>query len=115
MPIQFFHNPKCSQSRQALALLEAKEIQFDLVQYLLRPPSASELKSILEKLGLPPRALMRTKESVYQELGLQDPTLDNARLIQAMAEHPILIQRPLLVTDTAAAIGRPPESILEIL
>jgi arsenate reductase len=115
MSVTIFHNPKCSKSRAALALLEERGIELRVVEYLKNPPSAQELESILNMLGLEPRALMRTKEDAYRQAGLDDPKLTRAQLIAAMVEHPSLIERPIVVNGKRAAIGRPPENVLEIL
>lgn len=114
MKVSIFHNPRCSKSRQTLALLEGKGIEPEVVEYLTNPPSEAEIEGLLKKLGIGPRDLMRTKEAVYKELGLSDVS-DDRRLIRAMAENPILIERPIVVKGERAAIGRPPESVLDIL
>ena len=110
-----YHNPRCSKSRQTLALLEEKGVSPRIVDYLKTPPSAAELKTILKKLGLRPRDLMRKGEPRYAELGLKDRDLDDDALIALMVANPILIERPIVVSGGKAAIGRPPESVLEIL
>jgi arsenate reductase len=110
-----YHNPRCSKSRQTLALLEERGISPRVVDYLKTPPSAAELKTILKKLGLRPRDLMRKSEPLYAELGLKDRDLDDAALIALMVANPILIERPIVVSGGKAALGRPPESVLEIL
>jgi arsenate reductase len=115
MSVTIFHNPKCSKSRAALALLEQRGVELRVVEYLKTPPTAQELESILDMLGLQPRALMRTKEEAYRQAGLDDPKLTRAQLIAAMVEHPSLIERPIVVSGKRAAIGRPPENVLEIL
>ncbi len=115
MGVTIYHNPRCSKSRQTLALLEEKGIEPEIVRYLDTPPSAEELKAILAKLGIGPRDLMRTKEKVYRELGLDDPSLDDEALIEAMVANPILIERPIVVSGKKAALGRPPERVLDIL
>jgi arsenate reductase (glutaredoxin) len=119
MTVTIYHNPKCTKSRQTLALLEEQLAQRGLkpkvIEYLKTPPSAAELDAILERLELEPRALMRTKEAAYAEAGLDDPTLSRERLIAAMVAHPILIERPIVVNGERAAIGRPPEKVLDIL
>ncbi|KPD26391.1 MULTISPECIES: arsenate reductase (glutaredoxin) [Pseudomonas aeruginosa group] len=109
------HNPRCSKSRAALELLEARGLQPQVVRYLETPPSATELKAILAKLGLPARQLLRTGEEEYKALGLDDASLGEEALIQAMAAHPRLIERPVLLAGDRAVIGRPPEKVLEIL
>ncbi len=115
MTLKIFHNPRCSKSRQTLALLEEKGKTPDVVLYLDTPPSLSELKNILKMLKLAPRELMRKKEAPYKELNLADEAKGEAELIKAMADHPILIERPIVVAGGKAAIGRPPEAVLDIL
>jgi len=110
-----YHNPRCSKSRQTLALLEERGIAPRVVDYLKTPPSAAELKTILKQLGLRPRDLMRKGEPLYAELGLKDRDLDDDALIALMVANPILIERPIVVSGGKAAIGRPPESVLKIL
>ena len=115
MTITIYHNPRCSKSRETLALLEAKGVTPRVVEYLKTPPSAAELKAILKMLGLKPRDLMRKGEPRYAELGLKDRNLDDDALIALMAANPILIERPIVVSGKKAVIGRPPEKVLEIL
>lgn len=110
-----YHNPRCSKSRQTLALLEARGIEPEVVLYLENPPDAATLKSLLGQLGLDARSLMRSKEAPYQALNLGDPACTEDQLIQAMTEHPILIERPIVVTSKGAALGRPPENVLALL
>lgn len=112
--ITIWHNAKCSKSRATLALLEERGLEPTIVPYLNDSPNADELKRVLGFLGYEPRALMRTKEALYAELGLADVD-DNAALIRAMVEHPILIERPIVIRGDRAAIGRPPEDVLKIL
>jgi arsenate reductase len=114
MTVTIYHNPRCSKSRQTLALLEERGISPRVVDYLKTPPSAAELKTILKKLGLRPRDLMRKGEPRYAELGLKDRDLDDDALIALMVANPILIERPIVVSGGKAAIGRPPEKVLEI-
>lgn len=115
MNTRILHNPRCSKSRATLALLREHGIDPVIVPYLETPPDAAELDRILDALGMQPRELMRTGESVYAERGLDDPSLTREKLIAAMVEHPILIQRPIVLHGDRAAIGRPPEAVLEIL
>jgi arsenate reductase len=115
MTLVLYHNPRCSSSRAALKLLEEAGKVPEVVLYLEKPPSVAELKELLGKLGIGPRALMRTKEPIFKELGLADPELSDAALIRAMADNPILIERPILVAGKRAVIGRPPERVLEIV
>ena len=115
MTVTIYHNPRCSKSRQTLALLEERGIEPTVVQYLETPPDAPTLKGLLNKLGLAPRELMRRKEAAYKENGLDDPAIDDDALIAAMVSNPILIERPIVVSGSKAALGRPPERVLEIL
>ena len=110
-----YHNPRCSKSRQTLELLQARGIEPEIVEYLQSPPDARQLEQILDMLGLQPRQLMRTGETEYKENNLADTSLSRGELIQAMVDHPKLIQRPLVLNDGKAALGRPPEVVLEIL
>lgn len=116
MKLALYHNPRCSKSRQALALLQERGHEPEIVRYLETPPDAATLDRILKALGKEPRALMRRQEEPYRTLGLDDPGLDRAALIRAMVENPILIERPILVRDgKRAALGRPPEAVLALL
>ena len=115
MSVKIYHNPRCSKSRQTLALLEEKGIKPEIVEYLKTPPSAAELSDILGKLGLEPRDLMRRKEPPYKELNLADPGLSRDALIAAMVENPVLIERPIVLNKGKAALGRPPEDVLKIV
>ncbi|HEY0230098.1 MAG TPA: arsenate reductase (glutaredoxin) [Dokdonella sp.] len=113
--VVILHNPRCSKSRATLALLESRGIAPRIVDYLSTPPSADEIEGILDALAIDPRALMRREESEYAELGLDADTLTRAQLIAAMTQHPRLIQRPIVLANGKAAIGRPPEAVLAIL
>lgn len=115
MTIRILHNPRCSKSRATLALLKEQGIEPEVTLYLDDPPSASELRSILKKLGIGARQLLRKGEAEYRELGLGDKSISEAKLIEAMTLHPRLIERPIVLANGKAAIGRPPESVLEIL
>jgi arsenate reductase (glutaredoxin) len=115
MAVVIYHNPRCTKSRETLALLEGRGIQPRIIEYLKTPPSAAELKALLAKLRLKPRELMRKKEAVYAELGLDDPKLTDDALIKAMVANPILIERPIVVSGNKAALGRPPEAALAVL
>lgn len=110
-----WHNPMCSKSRQALKLLEERGVSLQVVRYLETPPDAAELERVLVALGMEPRQLMRTKEPLYKELGLGDPGLSRQALIDAMAENPRLIERPVALVGKKAALGRPPEKLLDLL
>jgi len=113
--LTLYHNPRCSKSRGALELLEARGLTPTVVRYLETPPNAAQLRDLLGKLGIGARDLLRTGEDEYKSLNLADASLSDDDLIAAMAAHPKLIERPILVAGTKAMIGRPPEKILEIL
>lgn len=115
MSVTIYHNPRCSKSRQTLQLLKERGVEPEIVEYLTTPPDAPTLDRLLTKLGLEPRALMRRKEAPYRALNLADPSLSRAALIRAMVENPILIERPIVVKDGRAALGRPPEAVLDII
>ena len=114
-PIRLFHNPRCSKSRGALDLLRERGIEPDILPYLEQPPSVADLRDLVRRLGLPVRALLRTGEPEYAELGLADPALPDEALLEAMHAHPRLIERPVFVHGDRAVIGRPPERVLELL
>jgi arsenate reductase (glutaredoxin) len=115
MTIEIFHNPRCSKSRATLSLLQERGYEPTVRLYLEDPPDAAELRGILDRLGIGARALLRKGEAEFRELGLADESLDEATLIAAMIEHPRLIERPIVIAGQRAAIGRPPEAVLEIL
>ena len=115
MSSTIYHNPKCSKSRQTLELLGEKNITPTIIEYLKNPPTAEKLKEILSQLGIAPRDLMRKKEDAYKELGLANSSLSDEDLIGFMVKHPILIERPIVVANGKAALGRPPEQVLDIL
>ena len=115
MTVTIYHNPRCSKSRQTLALLIDNGIKPKIVEYLNRPPTQKELSRILKLLNLAPRDLMRKKESEYKSMGLDNLNLDDSSLIAAMISHPILMERPIVTTENNAAIGRPPENVLSII
>jgi arsenate reductase (glutaredoxin) len=115
MSVTIYHNPRCSKSRQTLEILESRSIEPAIVEYLKTPPSPDELKRILSLLGIGARDLLRTKEPEYKELGLDDLSLSEDVIIKAMVETPRLIERPIVVKDGKAAIGRPPEQVIDIL
>ena len=112
--VTIYHNPRCSKSREALGLLEEQGADVEVVKYLDTPPSKEELKSLLKMLGISARELMRTKEAIYKELGLKEVE-DEEKLIEAMVEHPRLIERPIVIKDGKAVIGRPPQKVVEFL
>jgi arsenate reductase (glutaredoxin) len=111
--VVIYHNPRCVTSRKTLALLEKKGVKPKVIEYLKTPPSAAELKRLLKMLGKTPRELMRSKEA--REAGLNKPGLTDSALIAAMVKNPIVIERPIVVNGSHAALGRPPEAVLEIL
>ena len=113
--VTIYHSPKCSKSRQTLALLQERGIEPKIVRYLETPPDAAALNNLLNLLGLEPRELMRKQEAPYRDHELADDSWSRDALIQAMATHPILIERPIVVAGGKAALGRPPENVLEIL
>ncbi|HLO61992.1 MAG TPA: arsenate reductase (glutaredoxin) [Azonexus sp.] len=116
MTVTIYHNPRCSKSRETLALLQERGLTPQVVAYLDQPPSPEEIRNLLKLLALDDaRALMRKGEAEYAELGLDNPALDQDALIAAMASHPRLIERPIVVNGDQAALGRPPEKVLAIL
>ncbi len=115
MTVTIYHNPRCSKSRQTLALLQDRGIEPRIVEYLKEPPDAATLDRLLTALALAPRALMRRKEAPYKELNLADKGLARDALIAAMVANPILIERPIVTKGERAALGRPPEAVLGIL
>ena len=115
MVVRILHNPRCSKSRATLDLLHRRGIEPEITSYLETPPSAEDLSQILELLGREPRELMRKGEAEYQELELDNPNLSRDELISAMVNTPQLIERPIVLANGKAAVGRPPESVLEIL
>ena len=112
--VKIWHNPRCSKSRNAAALLEEKGVEAEVVKYLENPPSREEIVEMLKMLGISARELMRTKEDIYKELDLKNET-NEAKLIDAMATNPKLIERPIVIKDGKAAIGRPIENIIALL
>ncbi|WP_323844898.1 arsenate reductase (glutaredoxin) [Microbulbifer magnicolonia] len=110
-----YHNPRCSKSRQTLQLLQDNGIEPEVVLYLETPPGKDTLAELLKKLGIGARELLRTGEDVYKDLQLKDQGLSEEQLLDAMARHPILIQRPIVVKGNQAVLGRPPENVLELL
>ena len=113
--VTIYFNPQCSKCRLTLDLLESKGQQPEIVEYLSTPPDAATLESILAMLGLEPRELMRSFEKEYTEASLDNPELSRAELIDALIRYPRLLQRPIVIKNGKAAIGRPPEKILAIL
>ena len=115
MSIKIYHNPKCGTSRNTLALIENAGIQPEVIEYLKTPPSKQELKDLIAKMGVPVRDVIRAKEPLYLELKLDDMTLSDDVLIDAMVANPILINRPIVVTDLGVKLCRPSELVLDIL
>jgi arsenate reductase len=113
--VVIYHNPKCSKSRQTLALLQSRGIKPSVIEYLKIPPNAVTLDQILGLLGKEPRELMRRKEAAYKNSGADNQALDRAALIALMIANPILIERPVVLANGKAALGRPPEDVLTIL
>ena len=114
-PFIIYHNPRCSKSRATLQLLRERGVEPEIVEYLKTPPSPEELRALAAKLGLEARAMLRTGEAAYRELGLDDSSLDDARLFEAMSQHPKLIERPIVVAGERAVHGRPPENVERLL
>ncbi len=115
MSVTIYHNPRCSKSRQTLQLLRERGVEPEVVEYLKTPPTAAELDAILQKLDLEPRDLMRKQEAEYKATGMDNPDLDRKSLINGMVATPKLIERPIVLANDKAAIGRPPENVLAIL
>lgn len=113
--VTIWHNPRCSKSRETLALLQSRDIEPEIVEYLKTPPSIEEIERALQLLNLKPEDLIRKSEEAYLQSHLDRPDVTRNRLMQAMHEYPILIQRPVVFANGKARIGRPPESVLEIL
>ncbi|MBW3566555.1 MAG: arsenate reductase (glutaredoxin) [Proteobacteria bacterium] len=115
MSITIYHNPRCSKSRQTLALLQDRGLEPTVVQYLENPPDTGTLRRLAVQLGVSARELLRDNEAKYQELGLADDALSEDDVFTAIAAHPELLQRPIVVANEQARFGRPPESVLEII
>ena len=115
MTVTIYHNPRCSKSRQTLALIEEKGVVPNIIEYLKDGPDAQTLASVLTKLGKSPREILRKGEQEFKDLGLGDATKTDEELIAAMVAHPILIERPIVIAGDKAALGRPPEQVLDIL
>lgn len=115
MTVTIYHNPRCSKSRQTLALIEEKGIVPNIIEYLKEGPDAQTLKRVLKKLGKSPHDILRKGEQAYKDLNLADATKSDDELIAAMVAHPILIERPIVIAGEKAALGRPPEQVLDIL
>lgn len=115
MTVTIYHNPKCGTSRNTLALIRNSGEEPVVVEYLKAPPGRDELKDLIGRMGVPVRDVLRRKGTPYDELGLDDPDLDDDRLIDAMTAHPILINRPIVVTPLGVKLCRPSETVLDIL
>lgn len=115
MSIQILHNPRCSKSRQTLALLEENGVTPEIVEYLKNPPTADELMAIVAKLGVSLRDIIRTKEAEYKEVGADNTSLSEQELAELLVNTPKLIERPIVINVDKAAVGRPPENVLAIL
>lgn len=113
--LTIYHNPRCSKSRQTLALLEEKGLEPKIIEYLNDTPSATTLKNIIQMLGITPRELLRKGEDAYKENNLKDTSLSDKQIIDFMTDYPKLIERPIVVNGKKAALGRPPENVLTIL
>ncbi len=113
--VTIYHNPRCTKSRQTLELLRNQGLEPEIILYLEDAPSQAQLAELLRQLGMKARELLRKGEQVYKDLGLKDPARTEQQLIEAMAENPILIERPIVVANGRAALGRPPENVLDIL
>jgi arsenate reductase len=115
MPVTIYHNPRCTKSRQTLALLEERGIKPKVIEYLITPPTEAELKRLLKLLGITARELLRRKEVEYERAGLDRADVTDAEIVRAMVKYPRLIERPIVVSGNKAALGRPPENVLKII
>lgn len=115
MTVTIYHNPACGTSRNTLAMIRQSGEQPEVIEYLTNPPSRARLVELIEAMGIPVRALLREKGTPYAELGLSDPTLSDDRLLDAMIAHPVLINRPIVVTPLGVKLCRPSETVLDIL
>jgi arsenate reductase len=113
--VTIFHNNRCSNSRGALALLREHGIEPNIVDYIATPLTAPELAELVAHLGVPVRDLLRSKEAQFKELGLDNPAVSDVQLIQAVAAHPVLLNRPIVVTPKGAMLCRPPQRVLELI
>ena len=115
MTITIYHNPQCNTSRNVLAMIRDSGEEPEIIEYLKTPPSRGKLDELIGRMGMPPRDLLRRKGTLFDELGLDDPKFSDDELIDLMVEHPVLINRPIVVTPTAVKLCRPAETVLEIL
>ena len=113
--MKIYHNPRCSKSRQSLALIQEAGIDVEVIEYLKTPPTVAELTAVISLLGVPAESIVRKKEALFQELGLSQQTLSEQQWIETLCEHPKLIERPIVVSGKQAVIGRPPERIEPLL
>ena len=113
--MKIYHNPRCSKSRQTLKLIEESGVKPEIIEYLNTPPTEKELDALLKMLGIEPEELIRKKEFDYKELGLAQKNLSRKEIIKVMVENPKLIERPIVVEDNKAILGRPPENVKELL
>jgi arsenate reductase (glutaredoxin) len=113
MPVRIYHNPRCNTSRKTLALLRGKGVEPEIVEYLKTPYSAAQLKTLLAQLGMSAKALVRKKEAAAA--GIDPAKLSEAALLEAMVQHPIIVERPIVVSGGKAALGRPPEKVFSVL
>jgi arsenate reductase len=115
MSVTIYHNPKCATSRKVLGFIKEAGIEPKIIEYLKVPPSKTKLTELCKAAGLKPRALLRKKEKLYKELGLDAPDTTDAQALDAMIAHPVLIERPIVVVDKAVVLCRPPERVYDIL
>lgn len=115
MPVTIYHNPACGTSRNTLAMIRASGAEPTVIEYLKTPPDKEKIKELIAAMGIAPRELLRRKGTPYDELGLDDPGLSDEQIIDAMVAHPILINRPIVVTPRGARLCRPSEAVLDIL
>jgi arsenate reductase len=113
--MKIYHNPRCSKSRQTLALIRAAGVEPEIVEYLNEPPSVEELDDLLKKLRLEPRDIMRKGEAEYKDLKLKDRELERDEALRLLVKHPRLIERPIVVKGQSAVLGRPPENVKKLL
>ena len=113
--VKIYHNPKCSKSRSALELIQQKQLTVEIIEYLQFPPHAKELADIIKKLGVTAREIIRVNEEPYERLGLSNPKLNESELLEAISLNPILLERPIVILNGKAALGRPLENIEKIL
>ena len=115
MTVTIYHNPQCSTSRKVLALLREHGFQPTVIEYLKTPPSRAALKEFVTRMGVPLRAILRKRNTPYDELGLGDVAVSDETILDAIEAHPVLIERPIVATERGVRLGRPPETVLEIL